>query len=321
VLLAVAVLVGAAGVSAKYGSPPAIAKRAWHSFTAKPPKHASGNLNNRLLTLSNNGRLALWRVAWHDFRAHPLNGSGAGSYYGVWLQKRPDATQVRNAHSLYLETLAELGAPGLLLLATGLLVPLAVAARARETPLVAGAAAAYIAFLLHAAFDWDWQLPGVALAPLLLGAALLAAARPDRPTLRAATAARVGAAATFVLVAALAAFALAGNRALASAQHATTAERWHVAESSARHAASLQPWSAEPWRVLGEAQLQQGKLAAARASFRSGIAKNPHDWLLWLDLALASKGTARPAAARHALALNPRSLEIARIRTFLGIRL
>src|SRR5437868_5843482 len=83
--------------------------------------------------------------------------------------------------------------------------------------------------------------------------------------------------------------------------------------SHARRAASLQPWSAQPLRVLGEAQLQQGKLAAARRSFRSGLAKTPHDWLLWLDLALASPRRDRPAAARRALALNPRSTEIARI--------
>ncbi|NUR78727.1 MAG: O-antigen ligase family protein, partial [Thermoleophilia bacterium] len=109
VLVVAAILAALAAVSVRYGSPSAVAKRAWHSFTAKPPKHAGANLNRRLLTLSNNGRLTLWRVAWRDFRAHPVSGSGAGTYYTVWVHDRPDGTQVRNAHSLYLETLAELG--------------------------------------------------------------------------------------------------------------------------------------------------------------------------------------------------------------------
>jgi tetratricopeptide (TPR) repeat protein len=133
--------------------------------------------------------------------------------------------------------------------------------------------------------------------------------------------ARTAAGAALVLVAAFSAFTLAGNRALASAQRATLAQRWPAAESKARHAASLQPWASDPWRALGEAQLQQGKLAAARKSLRAGIAKNPGDWRLWLDLALASKGKARPAAARHALALNPHSVELNRIRPFLGLKL
>ena len=38
---------------------------------------------------------------------------------------------------------------------------------------------AYCAFLVHAAVDWDWQLPAVALAGLICGASILVAARPD----------------------------------------------------------------------------------------------------------------------------------------------
>jgi len=321
VFLVVAVLAGAGAASARYGSPVSIAKRAWHSFTARPPKHSAADLNRRLFTLSNNGRVVLWRVAWRDFQAHPLNGSGAGSYYGVWVQGRSDGTQVRNAHSLYLETLAELGAPGLFLLGLALLAPLAAVARVRKAPLVPVATGAYLAFLIHTGFDWDWQLPGVALAPLLLGAALLAAARPEGRRLHAGTVSRAAAVTVLVVAAGFAVFALVGNRALASTQRATTAQRWAAAESNARRASSLQPWSAEPSRVLGEAKLQQGRLRQARASFRTGLAKNPHDWRLWLDLALASQGKARPAAARRALALNPHSVEIARISTFLRIRL
>jgi len=320
VLVVAVILAGAAAVVAKYGSPVSVARRGWHSFTAKPPTQ-TGDLNNRLLTFSNNGRLALWRVAWDDFGAHPVAGSGAGTYYAEWVQNRSDATQVRNAHSLYLETLAELGLPGLLLLAAGLLAPLAAVARARRLPLVAATAGGYVAFLVHAAFDWDWQLTGVTLAPLLLGAALLAASRPQTRRFALATTPRIAVAAALVVIALLAGYTLLGNRAVAAARDDTSAQRWDSAESHARRAASLQPWSSEPWRVLAEAQLQQGRLAAARRSLREGLDKNPQDWRLWLDLALASGPRERRAAARRARALNPLSTEIARIHIFLGLPL
>jgi Flp pilus assembly protein TadD len=150
---------------------------------------------------------------------------------------------------------------------------------------------------------------------------LLAAARSPWSRLGDWTRARVVLGAAFFVVAAFSAFTLAGNRALASAGNATRADHLAAAESHARRASSLQPWSAAPWQTLGEAQLQQAKLAAARASFRRGLAKNPHDWRLWLDLALASRGKARTAAARQALALNPLSPEMNRILPFLGLRL
>ena len=319
-LLVVCLLASLVAVTAKYGTPSSIAHRAWHSFTAKPPKRAGGSLNTRLLTLSNNGRVELWRVAWHDFRSHPLAGSGAGSYYAVWVQHRNLATQVRNAHSLYLETLAELGAPGLLFLAAALLTPLVAGVRARSSPVVVAATGAYAAFLLHAGFDWDWQLPGVVLAPLLVGAALLLAARPASGLVSTGVAGRIAAGGVLALVAIFAAYTLAGNKALADSRTAARESRWDAAESRARRAASLQPWSADPWRALGEAQLQGGDRPAARRSLRTALGKNGRDWQLWLDLALASEGRARAAAARRALALNPLSTEIRRIETFLGIR-
>ena len=43
---------------------------------------------------------------------------------------------------------------------------------------MAAAAAGYLAFLLHAAIDWDWEMPATGLAGLFCGAALLVATRP-----------------------------------------------------------------------------------------------------------------------------------------------
>ena len=129
--------------------------------------------------MSSNGRIALWKGALHESSSHPLLGGGAGSYESWWLQHRKAPERVKDAHSLYLQTLAELGPLGLALLALALAVPLAVGIRARRRPLVPFAVAAYAAFLLHAAVDWDWQLPGVTLPAILCGAMVLVAGRTD----------------------------------------------------------------------------------------------------------------------------------------------
>jgi O-antigen ligase len=99
----------------------------------------------------------------------------------------------RDAHSLYVETLAELGPIGLALVLLALGVPL-LALRRRGDPLLAAAAAGYTAFVLHVAVDWDWELPAVTLVGVACGAALLAGSRRE-------PAPEVGAAGRLVLLA------------------------------------------------------------------------------------------------------------------------
>src|SRR5204863_6389860 len=74
--------------------------------------------------------------------------------------------------------LGELGVVGLVLVVGSLAVPLAAMARARPSPLVSGATGAYAAFLVHAAVDWDWEMPAVTLAAVTCAGAVLVAARP-----------------------------------------------------------------------------------------------------------------------------------------------
>jgi O-antigen ligase len=124
-------------------------------------------------------RPAYWRVALEDARTHVVVGSGAGTFDDFWYAHRPRALSVRDAHSLYVETLAELGPVGLLFLLAALLPPLAAAVAARSNPAAVAAAGGYATFLVHAGLDWDWEMPATTLAALACGAALLAAARPS----------------------------------------------------------------------------------------------------------------------------------------------
>jgi hypothetical protein len=315
--IAVVVLAGLAAVTQRYGSPPHLVHRVWQSFATKPTPHTN-DLNARLFSLSGNGRTDVWNGALQDYTRHQLVGSGAGTFQREWLQHRTSGRQVVNAHSLYLETLAELGIPGLAFLVLLLGAPLVAMVRARQRRFVAIAGAAYVAFLIHAAVDWDWQLPGVTLPALLVAACLVIAARTalqPRPVDRA----RWALAGALALIAVFSAYTLAGNRALAKASSAVVADRFDSAASSARRASRLMPWAAEPWQVRAQAELQRGNLPAARADLRKALAKTPDDWRLWLDLALASTGRDRRAAVREATRLNPHSVEIEQIAPALGL--
>jgi O-antigen ligase len=107
-------------------------------------------------------RASYWDAARGTAAAHPLDGSGAGTFGVVHLQ----APYARDAHSLYLQALSELGLPGLLLVVAFLVIPLSLAiGRGLAAP-----AAGLVVFAVHAGVDWDWQLPAVAIAALALAA-------------------------------------------------------------------------------------------------------------------------------------------------------
>ena len=153
-------------------------------------------------------RASLWGVAWHAFRANPAGGSGAGTFALAWARSGLVETRggALDAHSLYLETLAELGVVGLVVLLAFLVVPLA-RIRSLRTDTGAVAAGAYVVFLVHAGLDWDWEMPAVVLAGLCCGAAALACGdSPSRPL------APSGRATVVALALALGALSIAGAR-------------------------------------------------------------------------------------------------------------
>ncbi len=113
----------------------------------------------RLVQLSGQGRAPLWRAAWREGRAHPLLGGGAGSWNRAYIAQTGSLAGPANAHSLPLETFAELGLVGLALLSAFL----ALALRGQKRVVVAAVAAFAVASLV----DWTWQLPAATLPALL----------------------------------------------------------------------------------------------------------------------------------------------------------
>jgi O-Antigen ligase len=308
-LLAVALVALVVGI-VRAGGPGALLGRTVGAFNAAAA--AEGKPNRSLLTLSGNNRSDYWRIAWRQYRGHPWLGTGSGTFNFYWDRDRDTIYGSRDAHNLYLETLAELGPVGLLLLVGTLLLPFVGLLSSRPDALRAAAAGAYLAFLLHAGIDWDWEMPAVTLAGLFCGGSL--AIRPQSATRTLAGAARAGAFVALAIVAGFTAVAYRGNSAIDRSIEARAQGKLGQAEDAARLAARWNPWSSEAWQLLGEAQLAAGDDPAARRSFRAGLRRDAREWKLWYDLALASRGGARRRALTEATRLNRYSLEVLALR-------
>lgn len=140
---------------------------------------ASGASAERLRSLESN-RYAYWKVALRDgFGEHPLEGVGAGGFAVIWLEHRDVSERAKVAHSLYVETLAELGIVGFAFLLMFLAGVAMAAARAwRAEP---GAVAALVVWAAHSAIDWDWQMPALTLIALVLAGLAIATSEEAAP--------------------------------------------------------------------------------------------------------------------------------------------
>jgi O-antigen ligase len=149
--------------------------RQWQDFLRPTTGVAQGSAR---LTTARGTRSDLYRVAFDGFEAHPLWGDGAGGFTVRWMQHRRVYETVRDAHSLELETLGELGAVGGLLLLAFLITLgwAAVRSRIRRAALprshAAAVGAACAVWVAHSAVDWDWQMPALTGCVLVLAATL-----------------------------------------------------------------------------------------------------------------------------------------------------
>lgn len=205
----------------------------------------------RLLDVSGHGRATLWRVAWHEGRDDPVQGGGAGTWPREYIAQTGSLAGPANAHSLYLESFAELGTIGLGLLLAFVGVVVAAGVRARERPWAPAALAVFAAWALHAATDWDWQLPAATI-PALLAAGSLAPSAGE--------ALRAGA--LVLSAAALALGTLAGLHGVGAA----LVESGVSSTARVDLAARLLPFDARPYVALAAGERARGRAAAARAA-------------------------------------------------------
>ena len=302
VLVAVAVATLLA-VFVRYGGPVTLAEKGYDSFTTTSGE-TPVNLNRRLFTFSGSYRSELWHAAWEDYEANPLIGSGPGTYEQYWNAHRPIQHKVRDAHSLYLETLAELGPIGLALLLVAFGAPFAAGILARGSPLVPAALAALAAYLVHAAVDWDWEMGAVTLSALAIAAALLAAADARESVPFLSPRLRAGGVVAALLLAVVAFVGVVGSSALAASDRAFAKGDYAEARSQAQKAKSWWWWSPDPWRLLGDVAAEQGDAAAARDYYRKAITKDERDWKLWYDLSTVTTGDESRRALAEAIRRN-----------------
>ena len=272
---------------------------AQHSMARPPSAIAEGDtgaVRTRLTELQPSARIDLWGVAVDAFRARPLIGHGSGTYALLWSQLRPAHLGTSlDAHSLYLEVLAELGVVGLLVLGVALVVIfLTLFSRARHSRedgcVYAALLAAGLAWALHAGVDWDWEMPAVTVWFFAVGGAVLAPPDGGRrfktpPKWRA----RVELSA--VVLCALVAGGVAMQIAL-SQFHLNRAvvafERGGCQEAlrSARASVSALGSRAEPREIAGLCLAARGSHAASLRSLARAVERDPQNWRFHYSLAV-----------------------------------
>jgi hypothetical protein len=290
------------------GFGPHLISKGWHEFRNPALPSAGSNPTQRLTTLSGT-RYNLWSVAVGAFDNHLLTGTGAGTYEFVWNRNQKDTEFVLNAHSIWFETMAELGVPGLIAMiafaagAVAVLVRVRRRARRPMTVAAAGApAAAFVVFLLHASVDWMWQ--STAIAVLALAGVAAASARLASGKLQL----RWWGRGAIALAAALAAVAqIPGIQSTLELRRSQAAEQrgdGPHALAWAHAAVNSEPWAATTYDQLALVQESAGNLAAAAADLRHAIANEPTDYTHWLLLARVQteRGDAVLAARDYARA-------------------
>ena len=270
---------------------PHLARRAWHSFTR--PVASAGLVGDPAARLSSLGgtRYILWKSAVKDFRAHPLDGTGAGTFEFWWNTHSNGSTLLfRNAHNIWLDNLADLGMPGLLLMlavAVGA-VMVAVAGRHRvQRSTSVGVATAFVGalvvFLFSASVDWMWQSTAVAVLALagvaVVGARLGERAPPLGVPVRVALVALAAGAGLVQLP------GIVSTTEIRSSQAAERAGNGTEALALANNAVSAEPWSASAYEQKGLVLEAAGRYSDAALALDQAVAEEPANYVHWLALA------------------------------------
>jgi tetratricopeptide (TPR) repeat protein len=263
-------------------------------------------------------------VAAGQFADNPIRGVGAGNFDSTYFLERRTSENIRQPHSLELQTLGELGFVGGLLLAAFLVaIALGFARRAREASsdprargLAVAAGGTLVVWLVHTSVDWLHLIPG------LTGIALCSAAVLVGPWARsrATRAGRAGVAIVAVCgLVVLVGAVLVGRAALADRylNEGRDALAIEPAEAiaKAKDSQRLNDEGLQAYYLESAAWARLGDYLRARAALTEATRREPHDSITWAllgDLA-TRRGADTQALAdyRRALALNPRNRALA----------
>jgi hypothetical protein len=262
--------------------------------------------SSRFAFTATSDRGDLWRVALGDAAEDPLLGDGGGGYrYSYTREREVDYQYARDAHSVELEVLSELGVPGLALLGAALGGAAAGALRARRlgpaaAALSAVALAAGAYWLVHASLDWFWPYPAIS-APVfaLIGSACAPAIRGaegsnPRP-------ARIAVAALAAVLALSVVPPFLADRYVDAAYREWRSDR-AAAYRDLDRAQALNPLSDVPLLAEGAIARESGDTGRAIDAFRRVVEDRPEEWASHYFLALLYRDR-EPALARRELAI------------------
>jgi len=328
VVLAAAVATAAGGFS--------FLSREWNQFKTPfaPPGLNNGNALQRFQDVTGNGRYQYWQAAVRAARAKPLTGTGAGTFEYWWAQFGTlSGGFVRDAHSLYLQALGELGYPGLVLIVgfvafiigCGLMRAIRTADPSQRLILAAATAGA-TAFAFGAAVEWIWLIPVLPVAFFVVAAAVVTpSVATEGVTFKAVSMATpqawgwrrppwavrvIGALACLgaVLVIAL---PMAATETVRASQALARGGDLSAALVKAEDAAALQPYAASPWLQEALVLEAMGRIPQALVAAEHAVREGPTDYNNWLVVSRlqARDGHAQPALAAYVRArtLSPRA--------------
>jgi tetratricopeptide (TPR) repeat protein len=294
----------------------------YHAFVELRHKSSSGS---RFTTGAGN-RYDYWRVAWSQFRDEPLHGLGAGNYDRTYFLERRTTEDVRQPHSVELQTLAELGLVGFAALALFLVAILmglgrrilAAGSSLDDRAVAVAAGGSFLVWLAHTSVDWLHLIPGVTGLALASAAVLVGPWR--RPTADHRTIARRA----LVLVATVAIVlgaVLVGRAAIAEKYRSDAKAALAVAPSEAISKADdslrLDDESLATYYVKAAAYARLDDYGRARATLLEATRREPHDFVTWGLLGDLAVRRGAIAQARHAYGqaarLNPQDRNLTRM--------
>jgi hypothetical protein len=289
----IAIAVVLAGIAASI----VFSGRIWREFT-NPVGSQINSTHTRFTSLNSSNRWRWWGEEWDAVTAHPLGGTGAGTFKLTDLRVRQTAiAETDEPHNMPLQFLGELGIVGLLLyLAAAVSAGIAVVRLRRrldggERAAVTALAVGLGAFAAHTVVDMDWDYvatcgPLLLVAGVLVGrsAAPVAAAAPE-PAVRTRRPLLAAGAVLFALAGfySLAAPWLA-QRQLGVAADAIAQGRLPAAVAAAKRAHGYNPLSTQALADWATYVDIQGDPLEAQKLLRQEVSLEPGNSLTWLDL-------------------------------------
>jgi hypothetical protein len=298
---------------------PGALSRQWRAF--KQPNVtgvSSVNAYTRFGTATGSHRYQYWQAAIAAFHSSELHGIGPGTFEFWWAQHNSVSQFVRNAHSLYIETLAELGIVGALQVVGlfGILLVLGTVRALRAPPSIrhalAVAVAALAVFAVSAAYDWVWQLAVLPAAALLLGGGVVSVRRrPAQLIRRSRSVTRLVLVCGALLALPAIATPLIMTTSIRSSQSEVRAGNLAAAMQDANSAQALEPYAATPRLQRALILELERRYSPAAAAARQATEREPTDWRTWLVRSRIEVEAGHPRLALdyylRARALNPTS--------------